>query len=474
MANVNKTGQIGKRVLGLTFEDKAIREPSSSASSLTFAATGGGKTTCVAVPIVQSLMSDHQRALMINDVKNGEITHQIADMCIKHGRKFGVVDDTHVLGADYPHRISLNAFGSSITAKNQHFGDMQFVMENQSHALIAEPNGDSKNFYFRETPRTQFIELGQRILLNHSERLCTPGGLVALINDPEVWVSALEVEAEEGDAYTKGMSRQVLEMREHNPEHYTQHQQAAISALKIYAPGTALHSAGVQANITHEELIRDNWIVCFVNPARYSERLGPHFALHTLALMEAQLSGRVGKCDYILDEYCNAPLKNLISRITVYRAFGARAHFITQSRQDSVLKYGERETALLEENCAVKQWLKFSNFEEAERVSKAIGESHARQTSLNLNSKDPSFSGGLNLGKQRLFTANELMMLPPDEQIIHVADVGFIHCRKIAQNQIAPYCFDLADNPLEGGRLSPDVKVTLDPTPPQSRSGGSL
>ncbi len=458
MTNPN---QIGKRLLGLTFDGQAIREPTSSASSLTFAATGGGKTTCVGVTTIQSLISDHKRALMINDVKNGEIASQIADMCIKHGRKFGVVDDTNVLGADYPHRIELNAFGSSITAKNSHPGDLQFVMENQSHTLIEEPSGDSKNFYWREAPRSQFLELGQRILLNHNERLATPGGLSALISDPQVWVSALEIEIEEGDITSQSMAQRVLEMREHNPEHYTQHLQAAITALKIYAPGTALHSAGAQSELAHEELIRDNWIVCFVNPARYAERLGPNFALHTLALMEAQLSGRVGKCDYILDEYCNAPLKNLINRITVYRAYGARAHFITQSRQDSVRKYGERETALLEENCTIKQWLKFSNFEEAERVSKSIGESHSRQTSLNLNSKDPSFSGGLNLGKQRLFTANELMMLPPDEQIIHVADVGFIHCRKIAQNQIAPYCFELADNPLEGGQLTPDVKVTL-------------
>jgi type IV secretion system protein VirD4 len=39
-----------------------------------------------------------------------------------------------------------------------------------------------------------------------------------------------------------------------------------------------------------------------------------------------------------------------------------------------------------------------------------------------------------------------------------------VHCRKIRQNEIAPYCFDLADNPLEGGRLTPNPKVTL-PTP---------
>lgn len=53
------------------------------------------------------------------------------------------------------------------------------------------------------------------------------------------------------------------------------------------------------------------------------------------------------------------------------------------------------------------------------------------------------------------------MRLPADEQTLHLVDVGFIHCKKFRQNQAAPYCYDLADNPLEGGRLGPDPIVTL-------------
>ncbi len=417
----------GKRLLGLTFDGQPIWEPQSNASSLIFAATSGGKTTCVAVPTILSLLSDYSRALFINDVKNGEIAMQIGEMCLKHGRKFGVVDDTYVLGHDYPHRLSLNAFGSSIYARNDHPGDLQFIIENQNHAMIDEPHDDAKNFYWRESPR-QFLDLGQRILLSHNERLATPGGLAALLGNPDTWNAALEIDAEEGDAALQALARQALEMRKNNPEHYAQHLQAAITALKIFAQGAALHTAGCHPDLTHEELIRDKWVVCFVNPVRFADRLGTHFGLHTLALMEAQLSGRAGKADYILDEYCNAPLRTLINRITVYRAFGARAHFITQSRSDSVRKYGEKETALLEENCTVKQWLKFSNFEEAERVSRAMGEQQIIAPSLALNSGRAEFSGNIATGKQRIFTASELMMLPGDEQIIHIADIGFIHC----------------------------------------------
>lgn len=53
------------------------------------------------------------------------------------------------------------------------------------------------------------------------------------------------------------------------------------------------------------------------------------------------------------------------------------------------------------------------------------------------------------------------MMLPKDEQIIHVKDVGFIHAKKLRQNEVYPYAEQLLDNPLEGGRLPPVPKVIL-------------
>ena len=45
---------------------------------------------------------------------------------------------------------------------------------------------------------------------------------------------------------------------------------------------------------------------------------------------------------------------------------------IAQSRSEIQRKYGEKETATIEENAVVKQWFGFSSFEEAERISKAM------------------------------------------------------------------------------------------------------
>lgn len=449
-----------RRILGLTFDGRPIFEPNDTASSITFAAAGGGKTTCVAIPAVQAMLADTDRAIFINDVKNGEIAAQIAAMCLRHGRKFGVVDDFCVLGADYPYRVSLNAFGAAVAAAGRdEDGDLPFITDNICHALIDEPRDDAKNFYWRESPR-EFAGTGLKGLLAHTSSLTYPGSLWALLGDPETWNGLLEIAAEDGAENLRSAARQILEMRADNPEHYSQHLRAALNALKIFGAGPLRH-AGRSPDVTHEQLIREKWIVCFVNPVRYADRLGPYFALHFLALMQAQLSGGAGRADYILDEFCNAPLRDALNRVTIQRAFGARSHFIAQSRADIVRRYGEKETALLEENCTVKQWLKFSNFEEAERISRAMGEATSIARGLGLSSDKQSFSSNFSTGKERHFTADELMRLPDDEQILHVAGVGFIHCRKVRQNQIAPTCFDLADNPLEGGRLPPDPKVIL-------------
>jgi type IV secretion system protein VirD4 len=251
-----------------------------------------------------------------------------------------------------------------------------------------------------------------------------------------------------------------LEFRASNPEHDAQHHRASLTSLKIFGSGP-LAEAGRWSDLTHADAIRDGWVICLVNPVRYADRLGPFYALHTGAFLHTQLSGNAGRACFVLDEFCNAPLREAVQKITVFRAFGLKAVYITQSRQDIVRKYGEKETAILEENASVKQWLKFSNFEEAERVSKAMGEKLHVSRGLGLNSDQPGFSGNLGIGRERLFSAHELLNLPDDEQVIHVAGLGFLHARKVKQNQIAPYCFDLADNPLEGGRLPPDPKVFL-------------
>lgn len=451
-----------RRILGLSFNGKLIYAPKET-HSLLLAAAGGGKTTCGAVPWIQSLIADHSRAIVVADSKEGEIAAQCAPMCEKYGRKVAVVDNFCVLesafGADNRFRISLNPLGAVIASYVKDKGELVFSAENATHAMIEEPPRDQKNAYWRDEPRT-LIEFASCALLVRNPKLATPGGIWAILSDPGLLKQIAEVEAEEGDEYLHALALHVLGMMQ-NEEHFPQHRAAAMKALRIYSAKSALHRAGMDATHSHERLIRDKYVVFLVGPVRHMERLGADYALHLQSFMEAVLGAAAGPVSFILDEFTNAPLKALVAQLTTMRGYGGSCHMIAQSRSEIQRKYGDKETATIEENAVIKQYFGFSSIEEAERVSRAMGETRNVSHGLGLQANELGLSRNFSTGKDRLFTPDELMRLPPDEQIIHVKDVGFIHCRKIRQNEIAPTCHHLAPNPLEGGVLPPAPKITL-------------
>ena len=105
--------------------------------------------------------------------------------------------------------------------------------------------------------------------------------------------------------------------------------------------------------------------------------------------------------------------------------------------------------------------VQFGNYEEAKRVSDAIGQIDNVKYNVSGSSGNVDFNTTIDTGREPYFTPDFLMNLPPNEQILHVAGVGFIHCLKIRMNEIGDSAYYLSDNPYEGGRLEPDIKVTI-------------
>lgn len=190
------------------------------------------------------------------------------------------------------------------------------------------------------------------------------------------------------------------------------------------------------------------------------------YALHLQSFVDVVLSGQRIPVDFILDEATNAPLKSLISAMNVVRGYGGNLHFIAQLRCEIQRAYSDKETATIEENAIVKQYFGFSSFEECERISRAIGETLVQQQSYGFNSRDLEFTSSIGTGKDRRIPAERLMRMKPNEQLIHVKNVGWILCHKVGQHQVAPFCLgEIAVNPLEGSQLPPDPKVTIDIVP---------
>ena len=83
------------------------------------------------------------------------------------------------------------------------------------------------------------------------------------------------------------------------------------------------------------------------------------------------------------------------------------------------------------------------------------------QSSLSADNKEAKLGTQLQIGQQKVFSPGELMAMPGDQMLVHVKGVGFFVARKISQANLDPYCHLLAENPLEGGRLTPDPRFTL-------------
>ncbi len=404
------------------------------------------------------LSSDPTKAIAVFDSKDGELAWQCVDMIAATGRKVAILDGMGVFPPDNPHLVFLNPLGAVTSSFERDKRDLIFASENANYALIPEPERDERNAYWRREPQT-LIEFSTYVLMKRNTLLAIPGGVWALLGNPAMLRKFAEIEAVEGDGMLKVLALNVLEMFGH--EHFAQHRSAALKALRIFAVGTRLHDAGAKAHLTHADLIEQGYVIFIVGPQAYMNRLGAYYALHILAFNQALYLGAGGLIQ-ILDEFTNAPLKPLVEAMTTLRAFGGtELHMIAQSRSEIERRLGKLECETIEENAIVKQWFGFSSFSEAERISKAIGEEQVINPGLSTDNKELRLQFSYQTGKERNFTPSKLMAMPANEQLIHVKGVGFINALKISQQNIAPWCNLIAPNPLEGGTLDADPKITL-------------
>ena len=199
----------GGRLIGLS-EDSDAPVVVPHGHSLLLSAAGGGKTTRGAMPWLFSLLaSSSKRAVLIGDAKNGEMAVQVVPMLAELGVKVAVIDDLDVWPELRPYRVSLNAFGAAVATYRREPRDVGFVSETITHALIEDPpGGPDKNHHFRQVPR-EFDEFGLNVLLARRPETATPGGVSTILNDPDMFRTFAEIEAEEGGAAVKALARTV-------------------------------------------------------------------------------------------------------------------------------------------------------------------------------------------------------------------------------------------------------------------------
>lgn len=445
--------------LGLTDDNWLIKNPYPNLSRLILGGTGAAKTTSVLMPTAQALFGHPDTSVLINDPKDGECYTQLKGVAQKVGRPFGCIDDFGMYGWDNPYRISLNPYGSVLSAFKHSPEAVTFAIEDATHAHIPEVQDGKRNFYFREMPREE-LHLGIQILGELSSDYLIPGSLYNLMSDPDIWRISRERAVDEGSPSLKARAATSLEMQESNPEEYARHFRTAISSLKPYETGSALNRAGSLGTLTHEELCRDGWIVCFVLPQVHAKRVGSHCALHQQSFLAAQFSGRGGRLRNIIDEMTNSPQRKAVEAVTIQRSYKTATDYIAQSFVDIEKSYGKEEAAILSDNCPVHQYLSF-NQQDAERVSKLMGEEIALQQSASVNPEKLEISRSISMSKQPVMAAHQLLALPKTHQVVFLRGYGWMVCKKLFQNQIAPSCYWLEKNPFECSILPADPVIEL-------------
>lgn len=403
--------------------------------------------------------SEPEKAILVLDSKDGEIAIQAAPMLARMGRKVAVIDDMGRWPELEPYRVSPNPFGAAVSTYLRDGRDLIFANETISNTLIPEPSGgQDKNKHFRDVPR-EVIEFCLTSMMERDPALATPGAVASILTNPDVLRTFAQSASEEGSDMLQSQAQSLLEMVE--AENWGQHLTEAKRSVRLFGPGTRLHDVGKAAEITHEDLIREGYVVFLVGPQKHIGHLSNYYALHIMAFRDAVYEG-AGALRALCDEFTNTPLKELVASLTTLRAYGpTEIHMIAQSRSEIVRRFGEQECLTIEENAVVKLWFGFSSIEEAKRVSDAIGEQHAVASSLSGESGGMKTNTNLSLIKQKWFSEAELMAMPPSRFLGHIKGVGYFMGQTLSQQNIAPYCHLVDDNPLEGGTLSPEPTITL-------------
>ncbi len=455
----------GRRLLGFT---KETHQPiwAPPGHSLTLAANGSGKTTKALMPWLFSMLASTDRpAILILDSKDFEIARQVVPMLEAMGIPTALIDDTNNLPPDMYGRARLNPIDSVVTTFLTKPEDQVFANEAVTHTLIEEPEKDERNRYWRAWPRL-LIEFAIYVFLKRNPALATPGGIWMLLSSPEKMRRFAEIEAVEGTGMLKVLAENIKGMIGH--EHWPQHLQAAQDSLRIYGIGTPLHVAGHNATTTPGQLITSRTVTFFGGSQANMGSMASQYGLVlTSYIRAAYLHGKplwIGA-----DEFTNAPVKKLVEALTTLRAYQVEVSMIAQSRSEIERKLGRNETRTIEDNSITKQWFGFSSFEEAERVSKAMGEQHAVATAIGGSNDNLKLQTNLSLIKQRWMSAADLMAMPRNRMLLHLKGLGFYEGETVSQQNIDPFCRLIGPNQMEGGRLTADPKITFT-LPKEARS----
>jgi type IV secretion system protein VirD4 len=180
----------------------------------------------------------------------------------------------------------------------------------------------------------------------------------------------------------------------------------------------------------------------------------------TLVMYQVKQSSGNLPVTFFLDELANiGKIPNLEIEITVVRGRGISLILGIQSYSQIYSVYGERPGQIIIDNCNTKIYLSGCDYDTAERVSKALGE-----TTITEFRETETERGGSSTPiktQRRLFYADEIRQIDKDQQIIITGNVKPILSRRF---------FYTADpHPAQTSALGETKTIEFEKQPPLSK-----
>jgi len=446
------------RPLGLSMSGRAIFEPHRlhPVHSKVIATSGAGKTIgAVVTAIMHQALSPDRPSMVIFDVK-GELAGQCADPLRRAGIEVAVVDDTDLLR--WRPATRLNPFGLIVRAARHGLQELATLVRIAALTLEPEPEGDARNKYFRDGPRDLL-----RFVIEHLARICpedcTPSAACHVLGSDDLLDRALE-EEEVHDSALGLLARRLIEKRSQNPQHFADFRSTALQRLEVYEEGGLLWEAGSAANLAHEEIRSRQIVVFLVAGLQHLRDTRPHYILHLAAFLHvAKEPGR--RVEFIIDEFTNAPVAGLVEDLTIIRQFGSRVLMVAQAESEIERQFSDKSARTIDAVTAIKQVMGVSTWDEARRVSEALGRTHHVVASYGHTPREDQLSTTFSDQGRPLMSPEEVLALPRHEQIIFCDGLKPIRARKLYQNEIAPICDMLDTNPLEAAKLPSEPIVDI-------------
>ena len=214
----------------------------------------------------------------------------------------------------------------------------------------------------------------------------------------------------------------------------------------------------------HPKELRDETkppVILFdIVPTDALETYGKAIALQQYARLTVLKRIRGRAVAFAMDEATNLPVRGLAKEITLLRSRNIVLLLLYQSISELRRVFGEKTAQTITANSA-EQFLKVSDFETAELLSKRIGDHTVRTTGYGFSDRDEGVSTSTSEHAKRLMPPDEILNMRDDETLVFIPGMRPIRGKKIAYFHIDPFKHWASANPHEPYAKSPITKLTI-------------